>query len=141
MKPCHFPTFIFFSTKLSSFCVHCPGSMTCWLLIIQGIDSSVPFGGFPSKFSKCCFHSCIHSSLLAAFILALAVPFLLLTSFNVCHAILDYLSSTDSLILLIWFCVSSVCSLRYALVHLILVGFLQLHRDAVFTSARFFSNR
>ena len=56
--------------------------------------------------------------------------------------------STESLILLIWFCMYSVCSFRYTLVNLfcaflsflvlILVGFLLLRREAVFTSALFF---
>ena len=122
--------------------------MSNWLQIIFVIGSCVTFGGFPSKFSKCCFHKCIHSSWLVAFSLALGVRFLLLTSFTVCHAILDCLSSTKSLILLIWFCMYSVCFFRYILVNsfctflsfraLILVRFLLLHLEAVFTSARFF---
>ena len=41
------------------------------------------------------------------------MQFLLLTLFIVCHAILDCLSSTESLILSIWFCMYSVCSFRY----------------------------
>ena len=111
------------------------------------IGSCITFGGFPNKFSKWCFHWCIRSSWLVAFSLAFAVLFLLLTSFTVCHAILNCLSSTESLILMIWFCVYSVCSFRYTLVNtfhvflgfcaLIVVGFLLLHKDAVFTSARF----
>ena len=71
------------------------------------------FGGFPSKFSKCCFHSFILSCWFAAFSFALAVFFLLLTSFIVCQAILDCLSSTESLILSIWFWMYSVCSFIY----------------------------
>ena len=39
--------------------------------------------------------------------------FLLISSFTVCYAILDCLSSTQSLILLIWFCMYSVCSFKY----------------------------
>ena len=46
---------------------------------------------------------------------AFTVLFLLLTSFTVCHAILHYLSSSESLILLIWFFMHSVCSFRYML--------------------------
>ena len=121
--------------------------MSNGLLIIFVIVSRLTFGGFPSKFSKCCFHRCIRSSWLVAF----AVLFLQLHSFTVCHAILDCLSSTKSLILLIWFCIYSFCSFRYALANvfcaflslraLILVGFLLLHLEAVFTSAWFFSNR
>ena len=141
---------IFLSTESSSFCVNCPSLMSSWLLIIFVIGLSVTLGGFPSKFSKCCFHRCIRSWL-ADFSLALAVLFLLLTSFTVCHAILECISSTEFLILSIWFCMYSVCSLRYTLVIsfgaflsfwvLILVGFLLLLREAIFTSARFFSNR
>ena len=47
----------------------------------MAIGSFVTFRGFPYKFSKCCFHRCIYSSWLVAFSLALAVLFLLLTSF------------------------------------------------------------
>ena len=139
-SPAAFLFLSFLCTMLNSSCVNCPSLMSSWLLIIF-----VTFGGFPSKFSKCFFHRCIHSSWLAAFNLTLAVLFLVLTSFIVCHAILDCLSSTEFLILMIWFCMYAVCSFRYTLVHfvpswvslaLILVGFLQLHR--VFTSARFF---
>ena len=122
--------------------------MSCWLLIIFVIGSCITLKAFPSIFSKFCFHRCIHSSWPAAFSLTFAVLFLLLTSFAVCHAILDCLSSTESLILLIWFCMYSVCSFRYTLVNsfwaflsfwvLILAGFLLLHRKVVFTSAQFF---
>ena len=75
--------------------------------------------------------------------------FILLTLFTIyCHAILDCLSSTESLILLIRFCMYSVCSFRYMFTNLfcaflsfralILVGFLLLHLKSVFTAARFF---
>ena len=90
----------------------------------------------------------IRSSWLVALSLAFAVLFLLITSFAVCQAILDCLSSTESLILLIRFCMYSVCSFRYMLAYsfcafisfraLILVGFLLLHLEAGFTSAHFF---
>ena len=106
---------IFLSTESSSSCVNCPSLMPSWLSIIFVIGSCVSFEGFPSKFSKCCFHGCIRSSWLVAFILSFAVLFLLLTSFTVCHAILNCLSSTESLILLIWFCMYSVYSFRYTL--------------------------
>ena len=81
-------------------------------LIILMISSCLTFGGFLSKFSKCCFHRCIHSCWLVAFSLAFTMLLLLLTLFTVCHAILEYLSSTESLILSIWFCMYSVCSFR-----------------------------
>ena len=100
----------FFCTESSSFCVNRPNLMSSWLLIISVIGSCITFRGFPGKFSKCCFHRCIRSSWLVAFSLAFAVLFLLLVSFTVCHAILDRLSSTESLILKIWFRVYSVCS-------------------------------
>ena len=107
VKPCSFPISIFFSW------VNGPSLMSNCLLIILVIGSCVTFGGFPSRFSKCCFHSFILSWWFAAFNFALVVLFLLLTSFIVCQAILDCLSSTESLILSIWFCMYSVCSFRY----------------------------
>ena len=106
---------IFLSIESSSSWVNGPSLMSNCLLIILMISSWVTSGGFPSKLSKCCFHRCIRSCWLVAFSLALAVLFLLLTSFIVCHVILDCLSSTESLILSIWFCMYSVCSFRYML--------------------------
>ena len=133
---------------MSSSCVNCPSLRSNWLIIIFVIGSCVTFAGVPSKFSKCCFHRCIRSSWLVAFSLAFAVLFLLLSSFTVCYAILDCLSSTEFLILLIWYFMYSICSFRYMFTNsfcaflsfwaLILVGFLLLHLKAVFTSARFF---
>ena len=83
---------------------------------------------------------------MVAFTLALAVLFLLLTSFIVRHAIIDCLSFTESLILSIWFCMYSVCSFKYMLANsfcaffsfraFALVGFFLLHLESVFTSAR-----
>ena len=52
---------------------------------------------FPSGFWKCCFHSFYRSCCFVAFSLALAVLFFLLTSFIVCHAILDCLFSSEFL--------------------------------------------
>ena len=60
--------------------------MSNCLLIILVIGSSVIFGGLPSRFLKCCSHSFTLSCWLAAFNFALAVLFLLLTSFIVCQA-------------------------------------------------------
>ena len=114
-SPAAFLFKIFLCTEPSSFCVNCPSLRFNCLLIIPVIGSCVTFGRFPSKFSKCCFHSCIRSSWLVALSLAFAVLFLLLTLFTVCHAFLDCISSTESLILLIWFCMYSVCSFRYML--------------------------
>ena len=117
IKPCGFPIFNF--SKSSSSRVNGPSLMSNCLLIILVIGSCVTFGGFPSRFSKCYFHSFILSCWFVVFSLALAVLFLLLTSFIVCHAILDCLSSTESLILSIWFCMYSVCSFRYMLANLL----------------------
>ena len=143
-KSC-FSILIFLCTESSS-CINCPSLMSNCLLIILVIGSCVTFGGFPSKFSKY-FHSCIRSFWVVAFSLAFAVLFLLLTSFTICHAILDCLSSTKSLI---WFCMYSVCSFMHMLANsfcpflslreLVLVGFLQLHLEAVFTFAPFILN-
>ena len=142
-----FPFLIFLSTESSSSGVNGPSLMSNCLLIIFLIGSCVTFGGFPSKFSQCCFHSFIRSCWFVASNLALTVLFLLLTSFIVCHAILDCLSSTEFLIFSTWFCMYSVCSFRYTLVNsfcaffsfraFALVGFFLLHLEAVFTSARF----
>ena len=104
---------IFLSTESSSSWVNIPILMSNCLLIILVIGSCVTFGGFPRRFSKCCFHSFILSCWFAAFNFALVVHFLLLTSFIVCRAILDCLSSTESLILSIWFCMYSVSSFSY----------------------------
>ena len=76
-----------------------PSLMSNCLLIILVIGSCVTFGGCPSRFSKCCFHSFILSCWFVAFNFVLAVLFLLLTSFMVCQAIIDGQSSTESLIL------------------------------------------
>ena len=135
-SPAVFLFLIFLSTESSSSRVNYPSLMSNRLLIFLVIGSCVIFGGLPSKFSKCCFHSCIRSCWLVAFSLVFAVLFLLLISFTICHAILDCLSSTESLILSIWFCMYSVCSFRYMLAYsfcaflsfrpLVLVGFFQV---------------
>ena len=114
-SPAAFLFLIFLRTESSSSWVNGPSLMPNCLLRILVIGSCVTFGGFPSRFSKCCFHSFILSCWLAAFNFALAVLFLLLTSFIVCQAILDCLYSTESLILSIWFCTYSVCSFRFCL--------------------------
>ena len=147
LSPATFLFLIFLSTKSSSYWVNGPRFMSNCLFIILVIGSWVTSRGFPSKFSKCCFHRCIQSCWLVAFSLALAVLFFLLTSFIICHAILDCLSSTESLILSIWFCMHGVCSFRYMLANsfcaflsfkaLVLVGFFLLHLEVVFMSASF----
>ena len=111
-SPATFLFKIFLSTESSSR-VNGPSLISNCLQMILVIGSCVPFGGVLSRFSKCYFHSFIRSCWLVAFSLALAVLFLPLTSFIVCHAILDCLSSAESLILSIWFCMYYVCSFRY----------------------------
>ena len=108
VQHCSFPIFNFSENRVEFFLLNGPSLMSNCLLIILVIGSCVIFGGFPSRFSKCCFHSFILSCWFAAFSFALAVFFLLLTSFIVCQAILDCLSSTESLILSIWFWMYSV---------------------------------
>ena len=112
-SPAAFQVLILLRTEPSSSWVNGPSLMSNCLRIILVIGSCVTFSGFPRRFSKCCFHSFIHSCWFVAFSFALAVLFLLLTSFIACQAILDCLSSTGSLILSIWFCMYSVCSFIY----------------------------
>ena len=57
-SPAAFLYLIFLRTESSS-CVNGPSLMSNFLLIILVIGSCVIFGGFPSRFSKCCFHSFI----------------------------------------------------------------------------------
>ena len=52
---------IFLSTESSSSCVNCLSLMPNCLLIILAIGLCVILGRFLSKFSKCCFRSCIRS--------------------------------------------------------------------------------
>ena len=146
-SPAAFLLLIFLRTESSSSCVNSPSLMSNCLLIILVIGLCVTFGRFPSRFSKCYFHSFILSCWFAAFSLALTALFLLLNSFIVCQAILDCLSSTESLILSIWFCMYSVCSFGYMLANsfcaffsfraFVLVGFFLLCLEAVFRCARF----
>ena len=145
-SPAAFLFLIFPRTESSSSCVNGPSLMSNCLLIILVIGSCVTFGGFPSRFSKCCFHSFILSCWFAAFSSTLAVLFLLLTSFIVCQAILDCLSSTESLILSIWFWMYSVCSFIYMLANwycavfsfrAFVLVFFSIVFGGCFTSARF----
>ena len=114
-SPVGFLFLIILRTESSSSWVNVPSLMSNCFLIILVIGSCATFGGFPSRFSKCCFHSFILSCWFVAFNLALVELFLLLTSFIVYQAILDCLSSTESLILSIRFCMYHVCSFRYML--------------------------
>ena len=146
-SPAAFLFLIFLRNESSSSWVNGPSLMSNCFLIILVIGSCVTFGGFPSRFLKCCFHSFILSCWFVAFSFALTVLFLLLTSFIVCMAILDCLSSTESLILSIWFCMYSVCSFIYMPANwycaifcfraFVFVGFFLMLLEAVFTCARF----
>ena len=112
-SPAGFLFLIYLRTESSSSSMNGPSLMPNCLQIILVIGSCITFGGLPCRFSKSSFHSFILPYWFAAFNFALAVLFLLLTSFIVCQAIVDCLSSTESLILSIWFCMYSVCSFRY----------------------------
>ena len=125
-NPAAFLFLSFLRKESSSSCMNGPSLMSNGLIILVVIGSCVIFGGFPSRFSKCCFHSFILSCRFAAFSFALVVLFLLITSFIVCQAILDCLSSTESLILSIWFCTYSVSSFRYTPVNWSCTFFLVL---------------
>ena len=59
-SPAAFLFLIFLRTESSS-SLNGPSLMSNCLLVILVIGSCVTFGGFPSKFSKCCFHSFILS--------------------------------------------------------------------------------
>ena len=118
-SPAAFLFLIFQSVEWSSSRVNGPILMSNCLLIILVIGWCVTFCGFPSRFSKCCFHSFIRSGWFVAFSLSLAVFLLLLTLFIVCHAILDCPSSTESQILSIWFCMYSDYSFMYMLLFIL----------------------
>ena len=66
-SPAAFLFLIFLRTESSSSSVNGPSLMSNCLLIILVIGSCVIFGGFPSKFSKCCFHSFISFLLVCCF--------------------------------------------------------------------------
>ena len=74
-SPAAFLFLIFLRTESSSSCVNGPSLMSNCLLIILVIGSCVIFGGFPSRFSKGCFHSSILSCWFAAFSFALVYFF------------------------------------------------------------------
>ena len=71
IKPWGFSFLIFLSTESSSLRVNGLSLMSNHLRIILVIGSCVTFGVFPSRFSKCSFHSFILSCWLVAFCLVL----------------------------------------------------------------------
>ena len=114
------------------------------MVINNFLDRFVPnFLRFPCRFWKCSFHFSSFSCWLAAFSFALKVFFLPLTSFTVCHANYDCLSSTKFLILLIWpriilfVYVSSLCTFL-SFCELAFVGFLLLSKGVFFYIILFF---
>ena len=106
------------------------------------------FWGFSKQILEMFFPHLYSFFLTGCYSLNIVVLFLLLTSFTVCHAIRDCLSSTEFLILLIWpwmYSIYSFCNIfiRWFCVFLsfwalALVWILLLHRNAVFTLSRFF---
>ena len=131
LNPTAFLFLTFLSAESSSSCVNCPSLISNCLLIIPVIGLCVTFGGFPNKFPKCCFHCCIRSSGRFQFSFRWALPSAYFIYRLPCYPRLSIF--TESLILLIWFCMCSVCSFRYMLANsfcaflsftaLILVGF------------------
>ena len=101
-SPAAFLLLIFLSTASSSSCVNCPSLMSNCLLINLVFGSCITLGGFPSKSSKCCFHSSIRFSWLVAFSLALAVLFLLLTIVYPRLSIFNRVSNLIDLILYVF---------------------------------------
>ena len=122
LTPVDFLFLILLSSESSSSRLNGPILMSNCFLILLVIGSCVTFGGFPCRFWKCCFHNFIRSCWFVAFSLALAVLSFWLTSFIVCHAILDCLSSSESQNLSIWFCMYSVllsiCWLIYIYIYI-----------------------
>ena len=90
-----------------------PSLMSHCLQIILVIGSCVTFGGLVQVHFRNAVSTVFFFLLVCSFNFALTVLFILLTSFIICQAILDCLSSTESLILSIWFCIYYVCSFRY----------------------------
>ena len=136
---------IFLRTESRSSYVNCPSLMSNLSLIIIVIASCITFGGYRSKFWKCCFHKCIRSSWLVAFSYSFrstlpSAPFVYRL---LCYPRLSNLHQVSNLIDLIlyvfclFFLVNSFCAFL-SFWALILVRFLLLHREAVFMSARFF---
>ena len=137
---------IFLSTESSSSWVNGPSLMSHCLFIILVIGSCVTYGGFPRKFSKCCFHRCIRSYWLRAFSLPLAVLFLRLSFacyprlsiFNRVSNLIDLILYVFSLFFQVYVCMlaNSFCAFL-TFRALVLFGFFLLPLEAVFTSARF----
>ena len=123
--------------------------MSNWLLIIFVIGSCVTLGALPSKFSKCCFRYCIRSFLAGSFQFSFrnVLPSAHFLYHLPCYPRLSIFIQVSKLIDLISY-LYSICSFRYIIAYsfcdflsfrvLILVGFLLLHLEVVFTSACFF---
>ena len=103
---------IFLRTESSSSRVNGPSLMSNCLLIILIIGSCVTFGGFPSRFSKYCFHSFILSCSFQ-FSFGCALPSIHFVYRLPGYTRLPIFLSVSNLS--IWFCMYSVCSFRYML--------------------------
>ena len=101
-RPATFLFLIFVSITSSSPWVNCLSLMSCWILIIFMIGLSVTLGDFPSRLVKCSFHTCIRSSGLAAFSLALEVLLYVYRSLSLSLFLSFFLSLSLSLSIYIY---------------------------------------
>ena len=139
-SPAAFLFLVFLSTESSSSRVNDPSLMFYCLPIILVIGLCVTFAGFPSRFSKCCFQ--FYSFLL---VYGLQFSFCSLRLSLPGYPRLPIFPWVSNLIYLILYVY--VCSFRHMLANsfraffsfraFVFVGLLQLHLEAVFTSARF----
>ena len=146
LSPVAFLVLIFLSTESSYSGVNGPSLMSNCLLIILVISSCVTFCGFPSRFSKCCFHCFIHSCWCGNFQFSFgsALPSAHFVYRLPCYPRLPIFLWVSNLI---WFSMYSVCSFRYMFANsfcpffsfrsFVLVGFFLLDLEAVFTFTRF----
>ena len=109
------------------------------------IGSCITFGGFSSKFYKCCFYSCFLAGSFK-FSFRSILPSAHFVYCLSCYPRLSLFNWVSNLIDLILY--AFLCSFRYMFANsfcvllrfraLIFVGFFLLHLEVVFTSARFF---
>ena len=116
---------VFLRNDSSSSWLNSPSLMSNCSLIILVIGSCVTFVGFLADFEML-FPQFYSFLLVCSFQFCFGCA-LLLNWFIVCQAILDCLSSTESLVLSIWFCMYSVSSFRYMLANWF-CAFLWRHR-------------
>ena len=143
-SPAAFLFLIFLNTESSSR-INGPSSMSNCLLIILVIGSCLTFGGFPSRFWKCCFHSFFSFLLVCRFQFSFGCA---ITSAHFVYCLPSYprlpiFHWVSNLYLILYV----FCSFRYMLANsfcgffsfrtFVLVEFFLLHLKAVFMSARF----